>query len=193
MNKKEIFIVCCAFVLAIAFVLFFICYGNSKDELCKMQDGKSGKCVLRSQCNDTRYDIEVRSSNEIEVLVECGNDVNKICCPNDAEISEEARHCDDEASTNSTPTNNDRTSFTLEESNKTISNDSIDFAIKALLLNDPKLCGKDQTDRIFKGDITNPSEFPFMASLKYKRTTKMKKENSNEEFRFLCGGSLLSG
>lgn len=161
------------------------------DAVCKMQDGKAGKCVLRSQCNDTIYNIDMRSLDEIEVQVECGSDVNKICCPNVVETPEETRLGDDEASVNSTPKNDDGTSFTLETSSKTISNDSIDFAVQALLLNNPKLCGKDKTDRIFKGDITDPLEFPFIASLKYKMNGK--RENSNKEFDFLCGGSLITG
>lgn len=182
MNKKEIFIVCSAFVLAIVFVTFFIYYGNKSNEMCKMQDGKSGKCVLRSQCNDTRDNIE-----------ECGSNVNKICCLTAAKLFGEDSHDDDEAMTSSVTPKNNGTSFILVKSNNTISSDSLDFAVKALLLNDRKLCGEDKTDRIFKGDITSPSEFPFMASLKYKKTPNGKKGDFNEEFGFFCGGSLVAG
>lgn len=164
-------------ILALLAILVIIVRQYSSNEkpnydFCQSDNSEFGKCVPISKCSEIMLTTE-------DDKRKCGSDsdVDKICCPHDSIFNNETMMEPSSA-------------FTMADEPVPIERVGLRISDGEIRkFHNHKKCGISHPDRIINGQKANPGEFPFFVALKY----KINYEDSESQYKFYCGGSLITG
>lgn len=136
---------------------------KEKSKKCIIDENTFGECVHRDMCNALLFAEESGSD-------QCGS--SDVCCETSFVVKNRSTQLDNQAD------KYHGANFSIE---------FVDVQNDRKRFENDKSCGlSNPVDKVFEGDEAQPGEFPFFVLLKYR-------ENSTKEFRFKCGGSLITG
>lgn len=156
-------------VVVIILAVYFFSSAKVNEENCELGHDKDGKCIVIRRCSDLALPEEGESNS-------CINNIDKVCCEN---MFYEKN-----------------TSYSGEQDEKPFYGASFSLEKVDVRRNKPRKfenyigCGlSNPIDRVYDGTEVEPGEFPFFVALKYLADPA----EGKKEFKFLCGGSLISG
>lgn len=167
-TKRNILIVTLAAVTIAATCIYFVSSKKPKDS-CQLDNGSDGTCVAVADCS-----VVVMNKDS-----QCESDIQKTCCPPGAIFpSLEAGRI------SKTPIHRETLSIEKVGERHRDSYDDRQWKFK-----NSGRCGIAGYFESYHNKLAQHGEFPFYVALKYRTML----ENGDEGFRFLCGGSLISG